>query len=136
MIKRFKEMMASNWAKNKTFRILITTALLVFTGISVFVLYWNARLLLGHLLDFVIITIILIFGYVVRKEGYMRQASPKVRRVQCIVGGGLLTGFGILTALRILLGPLSSAHSFLLFLILTMLGAYIGDKMGRNLGWY
>jgi len=136
MIKRFKEIMASNWAKNKTFRILITTALLVFMGILVFALYWNARLLLGHLLDLVIIAMILIFGYVVRKEGYMRQVSPKVRRVQCVVGGGLLTGFGILTALRIFLGPLSPSHSFPLFLILTMLGAYIGDKVGKNLGWY
>jgi len=136
MIDRLKETIASYWVKNKTFRILITTALLMFMGISVFVLYWNARLLLGHILDILIITIILIFGYVARKEGYIRQASSKVRRVQCVVGGGLLTGFGILTALRVLLGRLSPSYAFPFFLILTMLGAYMGDKVGKKLGWY
>jgi hypothetical protein len=38
--------------------------------------------------------------------------------------------------LRVLFGPLHYPHSFLVFLILIAVGAYIGDTVGRKLGWY
>jgi len=59
------------------------------------------------------------------------------RRVQVIVGGGLLTGFGILTTLRVLLGrPLPYPQGVLLFIILIVLGAYVSDIIGKKLRWY
>jgi len=136
MINKLKKAINSYWARSKASRIIITVAFLVLMGVPIFLLYWHARLLLGHILDILIIIAILIFGYVARKEGYVKQVPPKIRRVEVIVCGGLLTGFGILTTLRVLFGPLPSPHSFLLFLTLIVVGAYASDKVGRKLRWY
>jgi len=67
----------------------------------------------------------MVFVYVARKEGYVekvKELSPKYyyysRRVKVIMGGGLLTGFAILTTLRVLYGPLPYSQFFPLFLAL------------------
>ena len=122
--------------RNKAFRIIITVAFLVLIGVPIFLFYWYARLLLGHVFDILIIVAILIFGYIARKEGYVKQVPPKVRRVEVVVCSGLFAGFAILITLRVLLGPLPYPHSFLLFLILIAVGAYIGDTVGRKLRRY
>jgi hypothetical protein len=101
-------------------------------AVPIFLLYWSARTVLGHSVDLLIIIAILIFGYIARKEGYVRQVPPKVRRVQVIVCGGLFTGFAILITLRVLFGPLPYPHSFLLFLTLIAVGAYVSDIVGRK----
>jgi len=101
--------------------------------VSIFLLYWYARTLLGHSVDILIIIAILVFGYIARKEGYVKQVPPKVRRVEVIVCGGLFAGFAVLTTLRVFYGPLPYPHSFLLFLILIAVGAYIGDTIGKKL---
>jgi len=112
-------------------------------AVPIFLLTVYARILLGISFSILLIIARLVFGYVARKEGYVEKAkelSPKyyyyARRVECIVGGGLFTGFAILTTLRVLFGPLPYPHSFLLFLILIAVGAYIGDIVGRKLRWY
>jgi len=113
-------------------------------AVPIFLLTVYARILLGISFPILLIIARLVFGYVARKEGYVEKAkelSPKyyyyARRVECIVGGGLFTGFAILTTLRLLLGrPLSSPYFLWLFLTLIVIGAYIGDKVGRKLRWY
>ncbi len=140
---KLKKAIDSYWARSKAFRIMIITAFFVLMIVPIFLFAIYARILFG--ISFLILFVIvrLVFGYIVHKEGYVeqfKQLSPKYyyygRRVQCIVGGGLLTGFAILTTLRVLLGPLPYPHSFLLFLILIAVGAYIGDTVGRKLRWY
>jgi hypothetical protein len=117
-------------------------------AVPIFLLTVYARTLLGPSVGILFIIAILVFGYVTRKKGYVekvKELSPKhyykyyhsARRVQVIVGGGLLTGFAILTTLRLLLGsPLPSPQGLLLFIILIVLGAYVSDIIGRKLKLY
>jgi hypothetical protein len=143
MIERLKKAIDSYWARSKTFRIIIITAFFLFMAVSIFLLTVYARIHLGISFSILLIIARLVFGYVARKEGYVEKAkelSPKyyyyARRVEVIVCGGLFSGFAILTPLRALLGLLPYPHSFLLFLILIPVGAYIGDMVGRKLRWY
>lgn len=135
MIERLKKAIDSYWMRSRAFRIIIIAAFFLFMAVSIFLLYWYARTLLGHSVDLLIIIAILIFGYIARKERYVKQVPPRVRRVEVMVCGGLFTGFAILITLRVLFGPLPYPHSFLVFLILIAVGAYIGDTVGRKLGW-
>ncbi len=111
--------------------------------VPIFLLTWYARVLFGY--SFLVIFIIarLVFWYIARKKGdveQFKQRSPKhyyyARRVQCIVGGGLFTVFAIMLILSEFFGPLPSPQSFLLLLTLIIIGAVIGDKLGKKLGWY
>ena len=139
---KLKKAIDSYWARSKAFRLTVIVAFFVFMAVPIFLLTMYARILLGVSFSILLIIARLVFGYVARKEGYVEKAkelSPKyyyyARRVECIVYGGLFTGFAILTTLRVLLGPLPYPHSFLLFLILIAVGAYIGDTVGRKLRW-
>jgi MFS family permease len=117
-------------------------------AVPIFLLTVYARTLLGPSVGILFIIAILVFGYITRKKGYVekvKELSPKyyykyyysARRVRFIVGGGLLTGFAILTLLRLLLGrPLPSPQGLLLFIILMVLGAYVSDIIGRKLKLY
>ena len=143
MIERLKKAINSYWVRSKAFRIIIITVFFLFMAVPIFLLTAYARILLGISFSILLIIARLVFGYVARKEGYVEKAkelSPKyyyyTRSVECIVGGGLFTGFAILTTLRVLYGPLPYPQSFLLFLILIAVGAYIGDTVGRKLRWY
>lgn len=141
MIRRLKKVIDSYWARSKAF--IIITVFFLFMAVPIFLLTWHVRVLLGY--SFVVLILIarLVFGYVARKEGYVEKAkelSPKyyyyARRVECIVGGGLLTGFTTMTIWRLLIDRPLPPYSFLLFLILIVVGAYIGDIVGRKLRWY
>jgi hypothetical protein len=131
MIERLKKAIDS-----KALKLIIIVTFFSFI-IPIFLITWYARILLGYSFRILIFIAILVWGYVARKEGYVKQVSPKYRRVQFIVSSGLLTGFAILIVLRVLLGrPLPSPFSFLLFLTLIVVGAYVGDKVGRKLKMY
>jgi len=136
MIERLKKAIDSYWARSKAFRIIIIIAFFLFMIVAIFLFTWYARVPLEYSFRILISIAILVWAYVARKKGYVKQVSPKYRRLQCVVSGGLLTGFAILTTLRVLYGPLPYPHSFLLFLILIAVGAYIGDMVGRKLRWY
>jgi membrane protein implicated in regulation of membrane protease activity len=143
MINRLKKAGGSFWARSKAFRIIIITAFFLVMAVPIFLLTVYARIHLGISFSILLIIARLVFGYVARKEGYVEKAkelSPKyyyyARRVEVIVCGGLFTGFAILITLTVLFGPLPYPHSFLLFLTLIVVGAYIGDKMARKLRWY
>ena len=143
MIRRLKKVIDSYWARSKAFRIIIIATFFLFMAVPIFLLYWYARTLLGHSVYILVIIAILVFGYVARKEGYVEKAkelSPKyyyyARRVEVIVCGGLFTGFAILTTLRVLYGPLPYPQFLLLFLALIVVGANVGDIVGRKLKLY
>ena len=131
-----KETIDARRRMSKAFKVMIVVIFFLF-AIAVFLLTWIALDLLGYTLSILIIIARLVFAVVAYKEGYVKQLSPRVRRLYCIVPAGLLTGFAILILLRLLLGrPLPSPYSLLLFLILIVIGAYIGDKVGRKLKLY
>ena len=143
MIERLKKAIDSYWVRSKAFRIIIITVFFLFMAVPIFLLTVYARIHLGISISILLIIARLAFGYVARKEGYVEKAkelSPKyyyyARRVEVVVCSGLLTGFAILITLRVLYGPLPYPQSFLLFLILIAVGAYIGDIVGRRLRWY
>jgi len=65
------------------------------------------------------------------------ETHRKQSRVVFVVCFSLASGFMIIGMVGILLGrPLPYPHSFLLFLALIGVGAYIGDKVGRKLRLY
>jgi len=143
LIGKLKKATDSYWARSKAFRLIIIVAFFLFMAVPIFLLTVYARIHLGISISILLIIARLAFGYVARKEGYVEKAkelSPKyyyyARRVEVVVCSGLLTGFAILITSSVLYGPLPYPHSFLLFLILIVVGAYIGDKVGRKLKVY
>jgi membrane glycosyltransferase len=145
MEKRPKETNDARRRMSKAFKVMIVVTFFLFV-IAIFLLTWYARILLGISFSIFLIIARLVVGYVARKEGYVEKAkermhakelSPKyyyyARRVKVIVGGGLLTGFAILTTLRVLYGPLPYLQFLLLFLALIVVGANVGDIIGRKL---
>jgi len=132
------------WVRSKAFTIIIITAFFLFMVVPIFLLTIYACILLGASFSILLIIARLVFGYVARKKGYVekvKELSPKyyysARRVQVIVGSGVFVGIAILLLLRLLLGrPLSSPYFLWLFLTLIVIGAYIGDKVGKKLRWY
>lgn len=139
MIQKIREGINSYWASSKAFRIVLIIAIFLVIAVPIFLIAIYVRIILGISFSILLIIVRLVFGFIARKEGYVEKAkklSPKsyyyVRRVECIVGGGLLTGFSILTILSVFYGPLPYPHSFLLFLILVAIGAYIGNLVVKK----
>ena len=139
MIQKILERINSYWASSKAFRVLLITTFFLIMAVPIFLLTIYGRIILGISFSILLIIVRLVFGLIARKEGYVEKAkksSPKAyyytRLVQSIVGGGLLTGFSILTILTVFYGPLPYPHSFLLFLILVAIGAYIGYRLIRK----
>jgi len=142
MMSKFKKVIDSIWARSKALRIMIIIAFFLVLAVPIFLLTVYAHILLGLSFWALLIIVRVIFGYVARKAGYVERAkelSPKyyryARRVEVVVGGGLFTGFAIMIIWRVLTGPLP-LYSFLLFLVLIAVGAYVSDNVGRKLGWY
>jgi len=138
-LSKIRDAINSYYARNKAFRLIVIIAFLLVIAVPIFLFTMYGHTLLGISFSILLITARLVFGFIARKEGYVENAkklSPKsyyyVRRVECIVGGGLLTGFSVLTALRVLYGPLPYPHSFLLFLILVAVGMYIGNWISKR----
>ncbi len=133
MISKFKKVIDSVWARSKAFRI---TAIITFFVLVIALAFLLAAYILVHVYYRLMLGIILcILAVVAYKKGYGKQFSPKARRLLCVVSGGLFTGFAIMTIWRVLSGPLP-LYSFLLFLVLIAVGAYVSDRAGRRFGWY
>lgn len=139
MIQKIREGINSYWVRSKAFRVLLIIAIFFVIAVPIFILAIYGRIILGISFALLLIIVRLVFGFIARKEGYVEKAkksSPQAyyytRRVQYIVGGGLLTGFSILTILSAFYGPLPYPHSFLLFLILVTIGAYIGNLVVKK----
>ena len=132
------------WVRSKAFKVMIGVTFFLFMVVPIFLLTIYARILLGVSFSFLLIIARLVFAYVARKKGYVekvKELSPKyyysARRVQVIVVSGVFAGIAILLLLKLLLGrPLSSLYFLWLFLTMIVIGAYIGDKVGKKLRWY
>lgn len=65
------------------------------------------------------------------------ESRPKESRAVFVVCFGLASSFMISGIVVATLGrPLPFPYSWILFLALIVVGAYIGDKLGKKLGWY
>jgi len=136
MMEKLKKAIGACRRRSKAFKVMIVVTFFLFV-IAIFLLTWYARNLLGYSLSILVIIARLVFVYVAHQEGYAKQVPPKYRRVQVIVSSGLFVGFAIIILLRLLLGrPLPSPYFLWLFLTLIVVGAYIGDKVGRKLKIY
>ena len=143
MFEKLKKTISSLWAESKVFKSIIIAAFFLVMAVVISLLVVHGRILLGISFSIIVIIGRLVVGIILRKLGYvetMKELAPKqyfnVRRVECIVGGGLLTGLGILFALRLLYGPLPYPQSLLLFLLLIVVGAIISDILGRTFRAY
>ena len=143
MFEKLKKTTSSLWAQSKVFKSIIIAAFFLFMIIVTSLLVVHGHVLLGTSFSIIVIIGRLIVGIILRKLGYGEKAkelAPKqyssVRRVQVVVGGGLFIGFAVLTALRVLYGPLPYPQSLLLFLILIVVGAIMSDILGRTLRAY
>lgn len=143
MFEKLKKIIDSFWARSKVFKIIIMVTIFLFMVVVVCLSTWYLRILFGVIFSIFVLISRLVFGIVAHKTGYVEKVkavSPKgysnFRMVQCTVGGGFFTGFAILTALRVLYGPLPYPHGFILFLILIVVGAIIFNRVGRKLRWY
>jgi hypothetical protein len=139
LVHKIRDAIDSCWARNKAFRVIGITGFLLVMAVPIFLLAIYARILLGVSFFILLIIVRLVFGYIAHKEGYVenfKKRSPKAyyytRRAQYIMGGGLLTGFAILTTLRVICGPLPYPHSILLFLILAAIGGYVGNTIAQK----
>jgi hypothetical protein len=140
MFDGLRKTISSLWAESKVFKSIIIAAFFLFMAVAVSLLVVHGYTLLGVSFSILVIIASLVVGIILRKLGYVEKAkelAPKqysnVRRVQIVVCGGLLTGFAILTALRVLHGPLPYPQSLLLFLLLIVVGAIISDMLARTL---
>ena len=143
MFERLKKTIGSLWAESNVFKSIIIATLFFFMVVGAFFLIVYGHILLGISFSIILIISRLIVGILFHKLGYVKKAkelAPKqysrVRRVQIIVGGGLFTGFAVLTALRVLYEPLPYPHSLVLFLILIIVGAIMSDILRETIRRY
>ena len=115
-------------------------ALMAVLIIPIFYLVIQATNYLGILWPIIYLAMVLILRYVIHKTGF-KTALPapsqrtermlfKIQRIRIAIASGLLTAFGIGFAARLILGPLS-AYFWIPFIILTIVGALIGDSLWK-----
>lgn len=92
----------------------------------------------GIFWSIIYLAIVLVSRYVISKTGF-RKALPvpsqgtermlfRMHRIRIAVACGLLTAFGVGFAARLIVGPLSASF-WIPFIILTIVGALIGDSL-------
>jgi len=92
---------------------------------------------LGFLWPIIYLIVVLVLRYVIYKTGF-KEAFPadaqgvmvRVHRIRVAVASGLLTAFGVGFAARLIIGPLST-YFWIPFIILTLVGALIGDSVWK-----
>ncbi|MGD2066123.1 MAG: hypothetical protein PVI43_03005 [Candidatus Bathyarchaeota archaeon] len=143
MFEKLKKAISSLWAESKIFKsiIIATSFFLMTVAASLLVMY--GRVLLGISFSIILIIGKVVTGIILHKRGYVngaKELAPKhysiVRRVQIIVGGGLLTSLGIPFIFQVVYGPIQYSDPLILFLILFTVGAITGDSLGRTFKAY
>lgn len=128
----------SRWVRSKAFRIIIIVAILVL--ITALVIVVHVPLLREYPVYRFITMLLLVlanFAFYIAYGRRYYERHPKQSRVVFVVCFGLASSFMIIGIVGVLLGrPLPPLYSFLLFLALIPVGAYIGDKVGRLLKLY
>ncbi|MCW4005305.1 MAG: hypothetical protein NWF04_01705 [Candidatus Bathyarchaeota archaeon] len=116
------------------FLIVLMAALIV----PIFYLVIHATNYLGIFWPITYLVIVLVLRYILHKTGIDKTLSAssqsgvfgKVRRVQIVVGSGLLVAFGTVFAARLIIGPLS-LYFLIPFILLAIVGALIGDSIWK-----
>jgi hypothetical protein len=80
---------------------------------------------------------VLVSRYIINKTGFKttlpaqsQRIILRAHRIRIAIASGLLTAFGISFAARLIIGPLS-AYFLIPFIILTIVGALIGDSLWK-----
>ncbi len=114
-------------------------ALMAVLIIPIFYLVIQASNYLGIFWPIIYLVVVLVSRYIINKTGFKSALPPqpqrimlRVHRIRVAVASGLLTAFGIGFAARLIMGPLS-AYFWIPFIILTVVGALIGDSIWRVL---
>ena len=107
--------------------------------IPIFYLAIQATNYLGIFWSIIYLALVLVSRYFINKTGFKTTLPAqsqgimlRVHRIRIAVASGLLTAFGIGLAARLIIGPLS-AYFWIPFVILTVIGALIGDSIWKVL---
>lgn len=119
---------------------IILVAFMALLIVPIFYLVIQATDYLGIFWPIIYLAIVLVLRYVIDKTGF-KTALPvpsqkselmllKLHRIRIAVASGLFTAFAVALAARSIIGPLSTYFS-IPFIILTVVGAFIGDSIGK-----
>ena len=109
--------------------------------VPIFYLVIQATDYLGIFWSIIYLAIVLIVRYIIDKTGF-KTALPipsqktemilKIHRIRLAVASGLFTAFTVVLAARLIIGPLSTYY-VIPFIVLTVVGALIGDSIWKQL---
>ncbi len=91
---------------------------------------------LWHVFSFSLLIITAVFGVTARKKGWVKPFSPKQLKLRVMIVSGVLCSLPIIIAWRVISGSPLPSPSFIVFLMLFAVGAYLGDRLGKNLGHF
>jgi cation transport ATPase len=107
--------------------------------VPIFYLVIQATTYLGIIWPIIYLAMVLVSRYIINKTGFKttlpaqsQTIMHRVHRIRIAVASGLLTAFGIGLAARLIIGPLST-YFWVPFVILTIVGALIGDSLWKTL---
>ncbi len=121
---------------SRTLNVLLIAVMAVLI-IPIFYLVIQATDYLGIFWLMIYLAMVLVARYIMNKTGFKTALPPqsqtimlRVQRIRIAIASGLLTAFGIGFAARLIIGPLS-AYFWIPFVILTIVGALIGDSIWK-----
>ena len=145
--KRFRNLF-QGWLPKEPVRISVQTsrtlsifliALMAVLIVPIFYLVIQAANYFGIFWVIIYLAAVLVSRYIINKTGFKttlpaqsQSVMLRVHRIRIAVASGLLTAFGIGFAARLIIGPLS-AYFWIPFVILTIVGALIGDSLWKTL---
>lgn len=131
-----KEALVASYQANKQAIQLLMILIIAALIIPIFYLVVQAEAFFGVFWIIIYVTVVLAVRYIIHKTGFP-MPSPReqriqatVRRIRIIIASGLVTAFGIGLVARLIIGPLS-AYFWIPFIILTIVGALIGDSLWK-----
>ena len=147
-IKTYLEKRIRGWIPKEPIRISVQTSrtltvfmivIMAVLIVPIFYLVLQATNYLGIFWPIIYLAMVLVLRYVINKTGFKTTLPAqsqgimlRVHRIRIAVASGLLTAFGIGFAARLIMGPLS-AYFWIPFVILTIVGALIGDSLWKTL---
>lgn len=89
-----------------------------------------------HVFSFSLLITNAVFWIIARKKGWVKPFAPKQLRWRVLIVSGVFCSLPIIIAWRAISGSPLPSHSFIIFLILFAVGAYLGDRLGKNLRYF
>ncbi len=136
----WKKVAGSYRVKSKAFKVLWIVVVAILVLIVALVILFHISLLMEYPVYRYVTTLLLALVGIAFYLTYSRrhyETHQKQSRIVFVVCFSLANSFLISGVVVALLGrPLPSPYSFLLFLALIGVGAYIGDELGRKLRLY